>query len=237
MPNISDTSLARSTGQSKSFWFDLLDGWGAKDKPHQEIALYLSREHNLSDWWSQMVTVEYERARGLRDFRERSDGYAVDVSRTITASAQAAWQAWSDPAVHSQWLTTSVEIDFREGGEYRNADGDVCVYKRIIPGKLIRFTWASLHHQPGSEVTITFNPKPKGKVMIGLGHTKLASKQDSDDLREGWSWALDSLKAFLETGKGVGWEEWKGRSRRGGAKTEEPRKPVRRASLPADSQT
>jgi hypothetical protein len=38
---------------------------------------------------------------------------------------------------------------------------------------------------------------------------KLASQDDREEMREGWSWALDSLKSFLETGKPVTFEEWK----------------------------
>lgn len=42
-----------------------------------------------------------------------------------------------------------------------------------------------------------------------LSHEKLSSKAEVEDLREGWSWAMDSLKSYLETGKSISWKEWK----------------------------
>lgn len=44
----------------------LLDKAGAKKMSHQEIANHLHTKHDVAPWWTQMVTVTYEQARGLR---------------------------------------------------------------------------------------------------------------------------------------------------------------------------
>ena len=52
-------------------------------------------------------------------------------------------------------------------------------------------------------------------VFVGLSGANLLSQEDAYDLTEGWLWALDSLKSYLETGKRIGFDAWKaGRSGR-----------------------
>jgi hypothetical protein len=43
---------------------------------------------------------------------------------------------------------------------------------------------------------------------VELIHSELASEKDKQDMQGGWSWALASLKSYLETGKPVSYEEW-----------------------------
>ena len=43
---------------------------------------------------------------------------------------------------------------------------------------------------------------------IRLRHSKLKTKKDSENLKQGWSWALDSLKSYLETGQPIRHSDW-----------------------------
>jgi hypothetical protein len=63
---IGDETVLAKTGQRTDEWNALLDAWEAPSKGHTAIARYLEREHGLSGWWAQTVTVRYEYARGLR---------------------------------------------------------------------------------------------------------------------------------------------------------------------------
>jgi len=65
-PTISDAAVQSKTGRVWSEWFAQLDKEGAARLAHREIAAALRDRHGLSGWWSQMVTVAYEQARGLR---------------------------------------------------------------------------------------------------------------------------------------------------------------------------
>ena len=49
----------------------MLDGWEAASRSHTEIARWLREEHGVDGWYSQSITVGYERARGLRAPGER----------------------------------------------------------------------------------------------------------------------------------------------------------------------
>jgi len=206
---ISDDSVKAKTGKTWTEWFAELDLFGGVEKGHKAMAVFLKEERGLTAWWSQMVTVQYERERGMRDVNERPEGFAMSVSRTIAVPLEKAWNAFALASELNQWFTTGAAQEFEEGGRYTNNDGDGGTFKRIVPMKRIRFTWEQKIHQPGSEVEVTFASKGDQKTAIVLTHEKLHSKEEVEDLREGWSWAMDSLKSYLETGKNISWDSWK----------------------------
>ena len=82
-PTISDAAVQAKTGRVWTEWFTLLDAEGAAGLAHREIAVALREQHGLSGWWSQMVTVAYEQARGRREPHQTSRGYQVGVSKTV----------------------------------------------------------------------------------------------------------------------------------------------------------
>lgn len=201
--------MKEATGRSLKQWAALLDRWGAAEKGHAATARHLLRERGLSPWWSQMVTVAYERERGLRVVGQRSSkDFVVTVTRTIRATPEQAFAAFADAKLLSTWFTTKAKVDLRVGGRYSNADGDRGVFKAIEPYERLAFTWDNAKHSPGTLVEVTFAPKPGGRVVVGLGHSKLATKREWEDLKAGWSWALDSLKSWLETGRPIRHEDW-----------------------------
>ncbi|HEX9751080.1 MAG TPA: SRPBCC family protein [candidate division Zixibacteria bacterium] len=207
---ISDGTVKSATGKSLKQWYAILDKFGADKKGHTAGAAYLHNSHDLSGWWSQMVTVRYEQDRGLRAVGQRMNGrYEVSIQRTIAAAQKQAYAAFTDPKLLSKWFTTKARIDLRPGGRYSNSDGDQGEYRTVTPPRRVRFTWENEKHCPGSLVEATFTPSGKGKVAVRIQHTKLPDAKGRDDMRMGWSWTLDSLKSFLETGRPIQFEEWK----------------------------
>src|SRR5438093_3737369 len=73
LAGMSEAAITRATGRTWSAWVKTLDAVHATEKPHRDIARYVS-SLGLPDWWSQTVTVGYERIRGLRDKGQRRDG-------------------------------------------------------------------------------------------------------------------------------------------------------------------
>jgi len=45
-------------------------------------------------------------------------------------------------------------------------------------------------------------------ATVRIEHNRLANREDLAGQREGWAWAIESLKAFLETGRGVRYAAW-----------------------------
>ncbi len=206
---ITDDAVRAKTGRTWGEWLAVLDAFGGKEKGHKLMAKFLKEEQGLTAWWSQMVTVQYERERGMREVNERPKGFAVSVSRTVDCPLERVWAAWAEADAMNRWFTTGAKLDFREGGRFENADKDAGTYLRIVPMKRIKFTWEQPQHQPGSQVEVTFSTGNNGKSQVVLTHEKLSSKDEVEDLREGWSWAMDSLKSFLETGEPIAWKVWK----------------------------
>jgi Uncharacterized conserved protein len=135
-------------------------------------------------------------------------GFSTTAKTTVQADGDKVWAAWTMPEGMDGWFSTKTVMDFREGGSFTNGDGDTCEYVSIVPHESIRFSWKSRDHAPGSYVTVAFAELPDG-VEVTLTHENLYSQEDAYDLTEGWSWALDSLKSYLEKGAPIGFDDWK----------------------------
>jgi hypothetical protein len=57
-------------------------------------------------------------------------------------------------------------------------------------------------------VDIDILPLDPGTVRVMLVHQGIATREGSLDMEGGWSWALDSLRSFLELGKPIPHSEW-----------------------------
>jgi uncharacterized protein YndB with AHSA1/START domain len=133
----------------------------------------------------------------------------VSVSVVLSAPLAKAWSAWADAAELGHWFSPGAKQDFRVGGRYENADGDHGAFLAIEPERRIRFTWEQVAHHSGSEVELRFTPISEDETEVDLLHENLFNEKEVAELAEGWSWALDSLKSYLETGGGIGFDEWK----------------------------
>lgn len=174
---ISDEAVRAKTGKSWSEWFAVLDSAGAADMNHPAIAKYLYHELGVSDWWSQMVTVGYEQARGRRRVHETARGFQISRSKTIEVSAARAFRAWSESNVRRRWLP-----------------GRDLKVRKATPNKSIRYTWS----EDGSDVTVDFTAKGPSKVQVVVQHNRLPDPKQAERMKEFWSAALVRLKAQLE---------------------------------------
>jgi len=63
-----------------------LDYAGAQEWPHRAIAQYVREKYHTPSWWTQMVTVGYERIKGLRERGQQRGGeFRCSKSRTFQA--------------------------------------------------------------------------------------------------------------------------------------------------------
>jgi uncharacterized protein YndB with AHSA1/START domain len=177
LAGVGSDAVLKATGRAWEEWIKLLDRAGAKALPHKDIALMLSRKFEVPNWWSQMVTVGYEQARGLRVVNQKTDGFVANASRTVATPLDNLYNAWSDPQVRARWLLDApVEV------------------RRSTDGKSIRMTWTA----GNSSVDVGFYPKGPGKSMVAIQHGKLPKAADATRQKAFWSEALERLKALLE---------------------------------------
>jgi uncharacterized protein YndB with AHSA1/START domain len=174
---ISDEAVRAKTGKGWSEWFAILDKAGAASMPHKDIATFLYEKQKIPGWWAQMVTVGYERERGLRQVHETPAGFQISVSKTMAARLAAVFAAWHEAKPRAQWL-----------GRAR------ITIRKVTPEKSIRLTFDA----DQSHVDVRFYSKGAAKSQVAVDHTKLASAADVARMKAFWSKALETLKTKLE---------------------------------------
>lgn len=195
---ISVERVIRATGHDWAHWFGVLDGFGCSDRGHKASAQHLHDDHGVGAWWSQSITIEYEVANGIREPSQRSDGkFGLSVQRTVAAPVERCWESFTTAAGLNAWFTSNARVDFRVGGLYTSPGGDRCKFKRIDRHSFIRMTWEHPKHSPGSIVEVGFDAKGDS-TTVGVSHTRIASKEETDDLKKAWSGVMDDFRAAVE---------------------------------------
>ena len=170
---MSDEAVSAATGRDWSEWFAVLDDAGAADMKHADIARMLGERHEVSGWWAQTVTVEYERERGLRDVHQTLRGYEVSVSKTIPAPIAALFAVWNDDSRRDDWLGAPMKV--RKANLNRSMSLET--------------------GSRGSDLAVSFYPKGNDRCQVVVQQTKLADRNEVEERRAFWKDALARLGA------------------------------------------
>jgi uncharacterized protein YndB with AHSA1/START domain len=175
---ISSEAVRAKTGKGWFQWFAILDKAGATKWPHKKIAVYLHDECDCRDWWSQMVTVGYEQARGLRVKHQTADGFTAGASKTVAVPIANLYEAWLDPKARAKWLPDAAKITIRKATKNRS----------------LRITWSD----GKSNVDVMFYPKGAAKSQVTIERRKLPNAKAVAQVKAYWTTALNKLKGLLE---------------------------------------
>ncbi len=175
-PRMSDDAVESKTGKNWSRWFKHLDAAGGKKMTHQEIVAHLADKHGVRPWWTQMVAVTYEQARGLREIHEKPSGYEISVSRTVAAPISKAFKAWTDESVRKKWLPAKMTI------------------RKATTNKTLRIAW----EDGQTIVAAAFVAKDAKKCQVVAQHMKLPDAKAAAKMKKFWGDALDRLQKSIE---------------------------------------
>ena len=175
-PDMSDAAVAAKTGKNWAEWFAVLDAAGAQQLDHKHIVAVLAEQHAVAPWWRQMVTVQYERARGLRAKHETTGGFQVSASRTITAPSAAVFQAWADARTRARWLPEAASVQ----------PMSVTAERRV-----------SLAGPGESRIEVRLVAKNAARTQVTVQERKLANATAVKRRKAYWAAALDALQARL----------------------------------------
>lgn len=196
---LTDAELRERTGKSWDEWFAILDELGGPPKGRRELTMHLYDTHGIKDTWlTSTLLVEYEAARGVVERDGRPKGYMICATKTVAVPPAAAYEAWTTADAWNEWFSNGTELEFVEGGRYAAEDGSRGEVKKIRPAKAIKLTWDHPDRAPGTSVEVTFQPKGADKCIVMVGHDRIQTRGDADDLRDTWGKRLDTLKAMLE---------------------------------------
>jgi uncharacterized protein YndB with AHSA1/START domain len=143
-------------------------------------------------------------------------GETLEVRRTIAASAERVFQAWTRPEELKRWAapgpmaTAVAEVDLRVGGSYRihmrEPEGKehrvVGVYREVDPPRRLVYTW-TWETDPvvtDSIVTVEFNERG-GSTEVVLRHEKLPTAQKREGHTTGWLACLEQLETVVTSGR------------------------------------
>jgi hypothetical protein len=171
---MSDASVKTATGCTWERWVKTLDKAGAAQKSHREIAKLVAF-FGTPSWWTQMVTVGYERIRGLREKGQlRSGGYQTTRSRTFDVPLATLFAVFSNPRTRARWLDANATV------------------KSVSPKKRVRLAWAD-----GTSAIVGFYARGSSKSIIAVEHVKLSSKSAADASKKAWGDAFERLATAL----------------------------------------
>jgi hypothetical protein len=176
LAGMSDDKVSAKTGRTWQEWMRVLDADDAAKMKHGEIAVLVSEKHGVGAWWSQTVTVGYERIKGLRDRGQRRDGaYEMGKTKTFNVSVKTLFDAWASDTARRRWLK-----------------GVKTTVRTATSPKTVRLQWPD-----NTIVVVGLTAKGDTKSVVSVVHTKLASKAASDAIKKEWTTHLEELTTFL----------------------------------------
>lgn len=91
---MSNAAVEKATGRTWAEWVAILDKAGAAKMDHGPITAIVAK-HDAGNWWTQMVTVGYERIRGLRGRGQRRSGaWEAAKNRTFNVPVETLFSAF-----------------------------------------------------------------------------------------------------------------------------------------------
>jgi uncharacterized protein YndB with AHSA1/START domain len=142
----------------------------------------------------------------------------LKVTRTIRASRQRVFRAWTEPELMMRWFVEGdgnmsvCEIDLREGGRYR-LEGEMGgkrwriwgSYLEVRPPERLVYTWTWKHDEGigttegDTTVTVEFHDRGTETELV-LTHERFASAAARDEHTQGWNSCLNRLERVLAEG-------------------------------------
>jgi hypothetical protein len=176
LAGMSDATIKEKTGCTWERWVWALDRVGAAEWSHRAIADYVHETYKVPGWWTQAVTVGYERIKGLRAIGQRRDGgYEASKSKVFAVPIGRLYRAFHDARVRRRWL------------------GDVKLTVRtVVRDKSMRVTWPD-----ATSVDLYFVAKGAAKSQVAVQHRKLAGKPAADQMKIWWTERLSALQTIL----------------------------------------
>ena len=174
---MSDAAIKEKTGCDWAMWVKALDYSRADELSHREIARLVKEKYDTPAWWTQMVTVGYERIKGLRERgQQRSGTFTMNRSRTFAVDVETLYDAWSDGRRRRRWIgETGLKV------------------RSTTAPKSMRLQMAD-----GAIVVVGFYAKGNAKRSVALVQARLPVRETAEGVKQRWSERLEALSEELK---------------------------------------
>ena len=177
LAGMTDAAIKAKTGCTWERWVWALDRVHAYEWPHRDIAEHVHTTYKVPGWWSQTVTVGYERIKGLRVIgQRRGGGFEVSKSKVFPVPVARLYRAWKDGRTRARWLP-----------------GVALTIRTATPNRSMRITWPDR-----TTVALWFTAKGAARSQVAVGHLQLPSKDAATRMRAFWTERLGALAETLQ---------------------------------------
>jgi hypothetical protein len=175
LAGMSDATIKAKTGCEWARWVYALDRAKAYEWPHPRIADYIRTKYKTGPWWTQTVTVGYERIKGLRARGQRRNGtFETSKSKTLPLALSRLYSAFTQKRTRERWLP-GVPLKVRSATRE----------------KYLRLNWPD-----GTSVEVGFLSKGRGKAQVAVQHTRLPDQATALRMKAFWGERLEALAAL-----------------------------------------
>jgi hypothetical protein len=178
---ISNDAVKKRTGKNWQEWYKILNDAGARKMNYKEIATWIYYNNDVSGWWAQMITMQYEQAIKGRLKHEKPGGFEISKGKTVDVPISKLYSAWEKKLMRDKWLS-------KPNLKIRNA----------TPGKSMRATWVDEE----TTLNVYFYNKGKDKSQVSVQHIKLRDSREAERMKKYWDLNLSKMKKYLETTNG-----------------------------------
>ncbi len=172
-PEQPDESVIEHTGKSWNQWCELIEAWPEAPEGHAAVAARVLQDFEVTGWWSQAVTVGWERITGRRLVNQMADGtFTASVSRTISVDASELREMLYDD-------TDRADLFGGMASQMRSRPGVNVMRIKLDDGT----------------VGISITEKLEGRAVVAVSHQKLTAPADVGRWRAFWTDWLEALDA------------------------------------------
>jgi hypothetical protein len=176
LAGMSDATLKAKTGCTWERWVHALDRVKAYSWDHREIAAYAHEKYKVTGWWAQMVTVGYERIKGLRARGQRRGGeFRASKSKVFPVPVAKLYRRFSDRRSRAVWLP-----------------GVDLVVRTATRNKYLRITWPDQ-----TTVEVGFTGRGGAKSQVAVQHNRLPDRAAVDRTKQYWAERFAALGDIL----------------------------------------
>ncbi|WP_297082116.1 hypothetical protein [uncultured Demequina sp.] len=182
-PEHSDEAIRKATGAGWDEWVARIDAGPGRAATHTEIAAWVNANSDIGGWWSQGVTVGYERITGMRLPGQRPDGtFTLSRTRTFAVAPDHLRALLEDEGSLTALLPAAQVTRTSKAGV-----------------KAPRYALEDAADAAGTSLgtlQLGFDPAPKG-AKLTVTHEKLPSFGATEPWKDFWAAWLDAVGAAL----------------------------------------